>query len=89
MVILEDFLAEATDDTEPYPGDNDEGESISLSRASSVSELTEEGSDIRPTKRAKSNRSASKDLPAITRASSPLSVDTDGATSEHDQTRRR
>lgn len=88
MVMEEEFLAEATDDTEPYPGDNDEG-SISLSRATSISELTEEGSDIRPMKRAKSKDSASKGDPGATRASSPLSVDTDEVTIDRGHTRKR
>jgi hypothetical protein len=89
IVMEEEFLAEATDDTEPYPGDNDGG-SVSMSRATSISELTEEGSELPPAKRARSNRSISKDGPGNTRASSPLSVvDTDDAMNGRGHTRKR
>lgn len=89
IMMEEEFLAEATDDTEPYPGDNDGG-SVSMSRATSISELTEEGSELPPAKRARSNRSISKDGPGNTRASSPLSVvDTDDAVNGKGHVRKR
>jgi hypothetical protein len=81
QTVTEDggFMMEVTDNTELEQDNNAEG-SVSLSRATSVSELTERLTDIeteRPAKRARSNRSAPGEELGTSRASSPLSVETE------------